>query len=274
MPSYDVLVNIWKLGHSLGIEGLCERTLEAMAECKRLTRAIPDTPLLVQVWKDTPAGSSIRQLLLSWAAEYLRSSHERSEFARSLPQELLSELVVAMSSYGDGFLAASGAAKAAVAGGREGGSGKKNIHYLDGNDNNTAAAAAAVAAAAVAAVGGSYRNGDRDPSPASKRARYTDTYPQPAPTTTGAGTSPAPSSAPPAAGKKQGRTSLPTQRIITKKRNIVDADSFSSSQKLKFCSDLITRMLSGPGTLIVHAFFFITQLTLTRILDAAGRPLP
>lgn len=227
MPSYDVLVNIWKLGNSLGVDGLCERTLEAMAEYKRVTRSIPDTPLLIQVWKDTPAGSSIRQLLLSWAAEYLRSSHERSEFARSLPQELLSELVVAMSSYGDGFLAVSGpGAGPAGDDGR-----KKNIHYMDGSDD-----------AAVADY--SSGSGDRDMSPASKRARHTETYSSTNTTAssaaTGFGTT---------GSKKPVRTSLPNQRMAPKKRSsVAGAEIFSSSQKLKFCSDLINRMLSGPGT--------------------------
>src|SRR4051812_10625928 len=97
IPAYEVLIGVWKLGHELGIEGLCDATLEAMSECRRITQHIPATPLLVQVWQDTPEGSSIRKLLLSWAAEYMRSSDSRTEFARSLPQEVLSELVVAMS---------------------------------------------------------------------------------------------------------------------------------------------------------------------------------
>ena len=98
LPPYDVLIGVWKLGHDLGIEGLCDATLDAMREYRRITEVIPATPLLVQVWKDTPEGSSIRSLLLSWAAAFIRSSNSRAEFARSLPREVLSELVVAMSS--------------------------------------------------------------------------------------------------------------------------------------------------------------------------------
>ncbi|EFX05929.1 transcription regulator [Grosmannia clavigera kw1407] len=222
MPSYDVLVNIWKLGHSLGIDGLCERTLEAMAEYKRATHCIPDTPLLVQVWKDTPAGSSIRQLLLSWAAEYLRSSHERSEFARSLPQELLSELVVAMSSYGDGVLAAPGPGTGAASDVGP----KKNVHYMNGGDD-------------FAAADYSSGSGDRDLSPASKRARHTE-YPSKT-----AASSAATNLAGPG---KAGRTSLPNHRMPPKKRNsMAGTETFTADQKLKFCSDLINRMLSGPG---------------------------
>ncbi len=44
VPSYDALVGVWKLGHDLGIEGLCDRALEAMGECRRVTQHIPATP--------------------------------------------------------------------------------------------------------------------------------------------------------------------------------------------------------------------------------------
>ncbi|PHH87468.1 hypothetical protein CDD83_8845 [Cordyceps sp. RAO-2017] len=74
VPSYESLVGLWNLGHKLGIDGLCDKTLEAMTECRRLTERIPATPLLMQVWRDTPEGSSIRMLLLSWAAERCSAS--------------------------------------------------------------------------------------------------------------------------------------------------------------------------------------------------------
>ncbi|KAM0589202.1 hypothetical protein ACHAPN_008312 [Verticillium nonalfalfae] len=97
-PSYEVLIGVWKLGHMLDIDGLCDKALAAMLDCRRITKHIPATPLLIQVWEDTPEGSSIRKLLLSWAAEYMRASETRAEFAKSLPQEVLSELVIIMSS--------------------------------------------------------------------------------------------------------------------------------------------------------------------------------
>lgn len=94
-PSYETLVSLWKMGNKLGIEGLCDQTLDAMITCRRKTGRIPSTPLIVQVWKDTPEGSTIRTLLLTWAAEYLDSSGEAAEnFAKSLPQEVLSELIM------------------------------------------------------------------------------------------------------------------------------------------------------------------------------------
>lgn len=133
IPSYEALVHLWNLGHRLDIAGLCDRTLEAMVECRRLTERIPATPLLVQVWRDAPEGSSIRRLLLSWTAEYMRSSAARAEFAKSLPQEVLSELVVTMSSFEKAPVVsptppASGTQSFAPPS-------RKNVHYLEGPDD-------------------------------------------------------------------------------------------------------------------------------------------
>lgn len=97
LPGYDLLIAVWKLGHELGIDGLCEEALRAMTEYRAATNSIPATELLVKAWKETPEGSPIRAMLLSWTAEYIRSSESRAEFTKSLPQEVLSELVVAMS---------------------------------------------------------------------------------------------------------------------------------------------------------------------------------
>ncbi|KAI1114476.1 Bromodomain-containing protein [Nemania sp. NC0429] len=97
LPGYDLLIAVWKLGNELGIEGLCEEALKTMSEYRATTNSIPATELLVKAWNETPEGSPIRALLLSWTAEYIRSSESRSEFTKSLPQEVLSELVVAMS---------------------------------------------------------------------------------------------------------------------------------------------------------------------------------
>ncbi|KAI1426895.1 Bromodomain-containing protein [Xylaria sp. FL1777] len=97
LPGYDLLIAVWKLGDELGIDGLCEEALKAMSEYRAATNSIPATELLVKAWNETPEGSPIRALLLSWTAEYIRSSESRAEFTKSLPQEVLSELVVAMS---------------------------------------------------------------------------------------------------------------------------------------------------------------------------------
>ncbi|CAK7230361.1 hypothetical protein SEUCBS140593_007563 [Sporothrix eucalyptigena] len=252
MPSYDLLVDIWKLGDRLGIDGLCERALEAMAENKRLTQSIPATNILVQVWRDTPEGSTIRQLLLSWAAEYLRSSEERrSEFAKALPQELLSELVVAMStSFGEiwGTPTNVNDGNGESRNGETGSGPTNGKHYIDDDYDDS-----------MQGTGGdSSVNGNgsihyRGSPPATKRARFFDSYP----VHNGNGSSPATPSmnASPAvgaegSGRKPLRTALPSaQRVIPKKRTAQAGDltAYTPEQKLLFCSDLLTRMLSGPG---------------------------
>ncbi len=210
MPSYDVLVGVWKLGHQLIINGLCDKTLEAMTECRRLTQHIPATPLLVQVWKDTPEGSSIRELLLGWAAEYMRSSESRAEFARSLPQEVLSELVVAMSSLDTTTPVPATPAPGPVPGPTQ----RKNVHYLDPDD--------------VEEVTG-----------ITKKHRHSDGLPN--------GHTSGKSAA---AKKPAGRASLPGPKAAVKRRAsaLTSGDTnYSTDQKLNFCGDLLSRMLSGPG---------------------------
>ncbi|KAK4109584.1 Bromodomain-containing protein [Canariomyces notabilis] len=213
LPSYEVLIGVWKLGHDLGIAGLCDATLEAMAECRRVTQHIPATPLLVQVWKDTPEGSSIRKLLLSWAAEYMRSSESRAEFARSLPQEVLSELVVAMSSLDS-----------------------PPIMPIDGG-----------AVAPAAPTSGAQRRAaepDEGEARPTKKRRASD-----------AGMNGVSSAGTLSSARKQGaRMSLPSAKPASKpgpKRRVSAAaggnQQFSTNQKLNFCADLLTRMLSGPG---------------------------
>lgn len=222
LPSYEVLIGVWKLGHHLGIDGLCDATLEAMTEFRRLTAHIPATPLLVQVWKDTPEGSSIRKLLLSWAAEYMMSSKLRAEFAKSLPQEVLSELVIAMSSH-DGSRADDAAAVLA-SGAAAGGSGqRRSAPQADLPD-------------------------DADGRPAKKRRSSAD--PAPNGVSFAANTQAT-------TGRKPGgpRVSLPTAKPGSKAGGprrrtsaaALGSQQFSANQKLNFCADLLTRMLSGPG---------------------------
>lgn len=216
MPSYEVLIGVWKLGHNLIVEGLCDATLEAMAECRRTTQRIPATPLLVQVWQDTPEGSSIRKLLLSWAAEYMRSSESRAEFARSLPQEVLSELVVAMSSLDSPPLVQVNHQGSVVAAQPQPRAGA--VHYIAADDDGA------------------------ELGPASKKQRrQTDVLPRPS----------APVVAKNAASKKPGpRTSLPNPKGQVRRRAGAASSNpanHTTAQKLNFCNDLLTRMLSGPG---------------------------
>ena len=217
LPTYEVLIGVWKLGHAMGIEGLCDATLEAMAECRRATQHIPATPLLVQVWKDTPEGSSIRKLLLSWAAEYMRSSESRAEFARSLPQEVLSELVVAMSSLDSpGNLLDVVVGASASGGAQRRSAPTAELDEAEGRPAKKRRASDAAANGASSAVGASNSAAGRKPG--GPRASLPGSKPGPKP------------------GSKR-RTSAA----------VLGAQQFSANQKLNFCADLLARMLSGPG---------------------------
>ncbi|KAH6607542.1 Bromodomain containing protein [Trichoderma cornu-damae] len=215
VTSYAALIGLWNLGLKLAVEGLCEQTLEAMVECRRITGLIPAVPLLIQVWRDTPEGSSIRALLLSWVVEYMRSSDARAEFAKSLPKEVLSELVVAMSSFEETGLAAPAAA---------------------------AATAAAVSAAVSAIIPRSIKmSTTRVPETPRKNIHYLDEQPDEEAlgerkSRRSAGASSNPGSA---------RKKLPLKRRAS--AALSDSRAFSTEQKLEFCADLLSRMLSGPG---------------------------
>ncbi|KAM0340460.1 hypothetical protein ACHAPU_010448 [Fusarium lateritium] len=201
VPSYEALVGLWKLGHKLGVEGLCDKALNAMIDCRRITERIPATPLLIQVWKDTPEGSSIRKLLLSWTAEYMRFSDGRAEFAKSLPQEVLSELVVAMSSFDTAPTpeAPTGAVTLPSV------TPRKNVHYLEEEPENDAKKSRRVSGVMVGT-----------PLSAERSIKARGSLPKPA------------SRRRTSAGYAEGR-------------------DFTTSQKMDFCADLLTRMLSGPG---------------------------
>ncbi|KYK59351.1 ankyrin repeat-containing protein [Drechmeria coniospora] len=207
VPSYEALVGLWNLGHKLAVEGLCDKTLELMKECRRLTERIPAPPLLVQVWRDTPQGSAIRLLLLSWAAEYMRLSDARAEFAKSLPQEVLSELVVAMSAFD---MSPAPDADSPSDGGAGVGA-RKNVHYLDDEADEGAA------------------------SKPKKSRRPSGVQGMPA------------SSQDPSTGRRPARTPLPKLTKRRSSAAVVVGRTFTAAQKLEFCADLLNRMLSGPG---------------------------
>lgn len=207
VPSYEALVGLWKLAHKLGIRGLCDKALDAMLDCRRLTERIPATPLLIQVWRDTPEGSSIRKLLLSWTAEYMRSSDARTEFAKSLPQEVLSELVVAMSSIDVATITQAVAPSNTSA---PSATPRKNVHYLED---------------------------DGEDDPRNRKNRRASGVPSPLVTSA-----------------EKSIKSRPQPRSVPKpvqKRRVsggyLDPRDITTQQKLEFCADLLTRMLSGPG---------------------------
>ncbi|GAP92812.2 putative tfiid associated protein [Rosellinia necatrix] len=200
LPGYDLLIAVWKLGNELGIKGLCEEALKAMSEYREATQSIPATELLVKAWHETPEGSPIRALLLSWTAEYIRSSESRSEFAKSLPQEVLGELVVAMSHLNSLPIAQVKPPSSPPL------SQHKNVHYLEHEGED----------------------GERK----STKHRHSDGLPN-------------------RVKKSAPRQSLPTVPKVPKTKrsntNVNDETQYTDEQKLTFCSDLMSRMLSGPG---------------------------
>lgn len=213
IPSYEVLVGVWKLGHDLGIDGLCDQTLETMIEVRQTTERIPAAPLLVQVWKDTPEGSSIRKLLLEWAAEYVRSSESNAEFAKSLPQEVLSELVLAMSRPDTSPLIQLGGDSPIEPTPPQ--SQRKMVHYIDQEEE------------------------DDEPAyiPAKKQRRSD-------PFTNGSASK---AVAPKTKASKSSAKAAPAPRRRTNPAANGENMEFTTAQKLHFCHDLLTRMLSGPG---------------------------
>lgn len=227
VTSYESLVSLWNLGHKLAVKGLCEHTLEAMVDCRRTTGRIPATPLLIQVWRDTPEGSSIRVLLLSWAAEYMRSSDARAEFAKSLPQEVLSELVVTMSSFETIALPAAAVAPAVAAVATAAAvsalppssikssnasvptAPRKNVHYLDEQPDEEAL--------------GAKKKNRRSSGVASDAASARKSH------------------------RKSGSSPPPKPQKRRSSAALLEGKTFSTHQKLDFCADLLNRMLSGPG---------------------------
>lgn len=218
MPSsYELLVGVWKLGHDLGISGLCDHTLQVMIEVRQTTEHIPAAPLLVQVWRDTPEGSSIRKLLLNWAAEYVRSSESNAEFAKSLPQEVLSELVLAMSRPDTAPLVRLGDGSPVTATlpqhQPQPQPPRKMVHYLDQEEE------------------------EEEPAYLiAKKQRRPENLPN--------------GSVPKVVGQKP-KGPKPATKPTPRRRSNAAANGegmeFTTEQKLHFCQDLLTRMLSGPG---------------------------
>lgn len=243
IPGYDVLIETWKAADKFEIPHLCEKVLESMVECRRVTQSIPATPLLVQAWKETPEGSKIRKLLLGWAAEYIRSSESREEFSKSLPQEVLSELVVAMS-----HLNSAPVIQFDVVPSPGGQTQHKNVHYLEDADSGTEGSLKAVKKRQSDVPSkrhslGEVPNGDGRKADG-RKADGRKAYGRKADERKVDGR------------KTNGRKALPgTSRTVNKpvkhRRSSVNPvnenQEFSTEQKLAFCKDLINRMLSGPG---------------------------
>ncbi|PHH56266.1 Bromodomain-containing protein 4A [Ceratocystis fimbriata CBS 114723] len=96
LPTFELLIALWQAGKDLDIDGLCEQTIDAMCYVREKSSRIPAAPLIVRVWEETPKGSDIRELLLTWAAEFVHDSDDKSDFVNALPKDVLSELIILM----------------------------------------------------------------------------------------------------------------------------------------------------------------------------------
>lgn len=210
-PTYDTIAAIWKVGHDLAIDGLCDEAISVMIQVRNATESIPGSALLVKVWQDTPEGSSLRKLLLGWAAEYVRSSEANAEFAKSLPQEVLSELVLAMSRQETlPAVVASSSSPVPTSAMAAYQPPRKVVHYMDQDDDDD--------------------DGDSPYVPVKKQRQFDSGF---------NGVSPK------APAQKQLAKAVPRRRPFASMGS--DAAEFTGDQKLEFCRDLLARMLSGPG---------------------------
>lgn len=208
LPSYEVLLGLWKLGLVLEMDkdsSMFDAILAKMKEVRATTQRIPSTPLLISVWEDTKEDSPIRKLLLQWSAEYIRASDSRTDFVNTLPQHILGPLVILLNELREQ------PAMDAVATPTDMPAPKKNVHYLDGPDDEPTLNQLKRSRRVSGPVGSSSSQGQ--PSPAGGRSR---------------------SMAKPAPRRK-------TNSQIVGDRN------YTTAQKLEFCADLLARMLSGPG---------------------------
>jgi hypothetical protein len=98
IPDYPILFGIWTLATKLQMPHLKVAVLETMTELRALTGVIPTPSLIEQAWKETEEESGLRKMLITWAAEHMRSNPpDRSTFVHALSPPILSALVLKMS---------------------------------------------------------------------------------------------------------------------------------------------------------------------------------
>ncbi|CAG8961107.1 hypothetical protein HYFRA_00002650 [Hymenoscyphus fraxineus] len=216
IPEYPQLMGVWKLATHLKVAPLRVAVLTVMAERRQRTRLIPGTELLKQAWEETEEGSDLRQMLIKWAAEHMRSSPEaRNAFAKSLPQEILSELVIVMSD----LPATPTFVPQAIT---------KHPHLPQPNE------------AEELSYQSPYQSSYGQPAP--KRARKSE----PISVANGEGVYEVKSSAKKAARKSEALVRQPKVRMTNNSASSAPVP-MDADHELAFCRDLITRMLSGPG---------------------------
>ncbi len=152
----------------------------------------------------------------------MRSSESRAEFARSLPQEVLSELVVAMSSLESGSPPVEGDGEALPAPSTSSGGQRRSVAEAALDEGEGRPPAKKRRASDDVANGGSAAGGAAQGGAGRKQSGQRAALP----------------------GSKPGPKPGPKRRTSAA---VLGTQQFSANQKLNFCADLLARMLSGPG---------------------------
>lgn len=84
-----------------------------------------------------------------------------------------------------------------------------------------------------------------------------------------------PVKAPKAAAARKPRTSMPAKPTPRKRSAAAIAadQDFPTEDKVTFCADLLSRMLSGPGELVLRNTIQFIMLNFRRFLDSSCRPI-
>ncbi|KAH9897257.1 putative Bromodomain testis-specific protein [Xylariomycetidae sp. FL2044] len=213
IASYQDLISLWMLGNKYDINGLCDTVTSTMEFCKLSVKAIPNRDTLVAGILDAPEKSPMKLLLLKWASEYIETSESRGEFIRSLPKEILDEIL--MFTYESKEPAPPTQSLLPPV------NRHKNVHYLDDEGEEDATRTMSVNVAREQSL---KRPANTNHTPRKERKSLEKRPPSKALTKT---VKPA----------KARRSTIKTAR----------GEDLSPEQKLRFCEDLMTKMLSGPG---------------------------
>lgn len=88
--NYSILIELWKMGHWMIVDGLCDAAIDLIEKCRCATKIMPTSLQYNQAWQDTPEASSIRRLLLPWVIEYVARGGD--ECVKSLSREVLDDM--------------------------------------------------------------------------------------------------------------------------------------------------------------------------------------
>ncbi|KAI0482194.1 hypothetical protein GGR56DRAFT_684746 [Xylariaceae sp. FL0804] len=212
-PGYGFLIEVWLLGDKMMIEGVCDEAVQALSEHRRQVNANPSTDLFIESFIKSPEGSTLRKLLVEWGVDYVRSSESRSEFTQSLPKEVLMELLLESNQPPPPQ--------------------HKHARPRPAEEDET----------------------EEEPSHRAKVAKHRHSV--------GAGRAPNHTEQKPAPSIKKSvaRASMPAAvtpvdrptpaprapKVRRSNISLLNDKAWTDERKMEFCSDLLTRMLSGPG---------------------------